>query len=68
MTIPEVLRALLLFSILSMAFLSFYFLSRRQLSWREYLLFGLFSALVPVFGPFLVIALRPGIKRQTKGA
>jgi pilus assembly protein TadC len=66
--IPDILRTLLLTAILSMAFLSFFYLSRRRLSWNEYLLLGLFSALVPVFGPFLVIALRPGVKRQTKGA
>ena len=63
MTITEVLRALLLFSILSMAFLSFYFLSRRRLSWGEYLFLGLVSALVPVLGPFVVIAMRPGVRR-----
>mgnify|MGYP007084768462 CR=1 FL=1 len=58
--IPNILRALLLTAILCMAFLSFVYLSRRRLSWNQYLLWGLFSALVPVFGPFLVIALRPG--------
>jgi len=65
--IPDILRALLLTAILCMAFLSFIYLSRRRLSWSEYLLWGLFSAMVPVFGPFLVIALSPGVKRQTKG-
>jgi hypothetical protein len=66
--IPDILRILLLTAILCMAFLSFIYLSRRQLSWKEYLLLGLFSAMVPVFGPFLVIALRPGVRRQTRGA
>lgn len=67
LSIPDVLRAMLLLAILSMAFLSFYYLSRRQLSWSEYLLLGLVSAMVPIFGPFLVISLRPGSKRQPKG-
>ena len=61
--IPDILRAMLLTSILCMAFLSFVYLSRRRLSWNEYLLWGMFSALVPIFGPFLVIALHPGSRR-----
>lgn len=63
-SIPDILRALLVVSILTMACLSFYCLSRRRLSWGQYLFYGLFAALVPIFGPFLVIALRPGSPRR----
>jgi len=63
--IPNILRVMLLVVILSMAFLSFIYLSRRRLTWGEYLLLGLFAALVPVFGPFLVISLRPGAPRRS---
>jgi hypothetical protein len=66
-TTADTLRALLLIAIVSMAVLSFVYLSRRRLGWRDYLLLGLFSALVPVFGPFLVIALRPGSPRLAGG-
>jgi hypothetical protein len=59
-TFPDFLRSLLFASILAMAFLSFVFLSRRRMSWGMYLGFGLLAALVPVLGPFTVIALRPG--------
>jgi hypothetical protein len=66
-SIPDILRTLLVTAILAMAFLSFYCLSRRRLSWGQYLFYGLFAALVPVFGPFLVIVLRPGFPRRAAG-
>jgi hypothetical protein len=59
----DILRTVLLIAMMGMAILSFIYLSQRRLSWGEYLLLGVFSALIPVFGPFLVIALQPGIKR-----
>jgi len=62
----DILRAVLLSAMMGMAILSFIYLSQRRLNWGEYLLLGLFSALIPVFGPFLVIALKPGIKRPSQ--
>jgi hypothetical protein len=67
LTTADLIRALLLLDILGMAFLGVYYLSRRRLSWLQYLLLGVFAALVPVFGPFLVIALRPGVPREMEG-
>jgi hypothetical protein len=36
------------------------YLSRRPIHWTEYAIWGLTSLLVPVFGPFFVIAAQPG--------
>jgi hypothetical protein len=38
-------------------------MSRRQLTLRQSLAWGVFALLVPVLGPLLVIALRPGKPR-----
>jgi len=42
------------------------YLLRRRLTWFEYGAFGLLALLVPILGPFLVIALRPGQPRLPK--
>jgi len=36
------------------------YLRRRRMSFGAYTLWGLFALLIPAFGPFGVIALRPG--------
>ncbi len=60
MDTTEVIRTMLLVVVVGMALLAFFYLSRRQLSWPAYLAWGLLATLLPVFGPFLVISLRPG--------
>lgn len=65
MTTADVIRILLLLDILGMGLLGIYSLSRRQMNWTEYIAWGVFAVMIPVFGPFLVIALRPGIRRNS---
>jgi len=60
MPVAEVLKAVLVFTILAMAFLAVFYLHRRQLSWAAYCFWGLAAIVLPVLGPFLVIASRPG--------
>jgi hypothetical protein len=60
MPVAVVVKAILLVSMLAMAFLAFQYLRRRQLSWAGYCFWGLLAIVLPVLGPFLVIASRPG--------
>jgi hypothetical protein len=55
-----VLKAVLIITILAMAFLAVFYLRRRQLSWAAYCFWGLVAIILPVLGPFLVIVSRPG--------
>ena len=59
-----ILRILLVVVILGMALLAVDFLRRRQLSMLQYCLWGLLALMVPVVGPFVVIACRPGRRRR----
>lgn len=43
-----------------MYLLAMFYLRRRSLTPRQFLLWGLLALLVPLLGPFLVIASRPG--------
>jgi len=63
MTTAVVLKALLALTSLVMFLLAVQYLRRRKLSWFEYGAFGLLALLLPILGPFLVIALRPGQPR-----
>ncbi len=60
MPVAVVLKAILVITILAMAFLAAFYLRRRQLSWAAYCFWGLVAISLPVLGPFLVIASRPG--------
>jgi hypothetical protein len=60
MTIPTALLILLIFDIFSLALLAVFYLRKRQLSWFEYLFWGLLALIIPVLGPFVVIASKPG--------
>ena len=60
MPVAVVVKAILLISILAMAFLAMYYLHRRKLSWAAYCFWGLLAIVLPVLGPFLVIVARPG--------
>jgi hypothetical protein len=64
-TVVIILRALLIVDIIAMALLAVFYLRRRQLSWVDYCGFGLLAVLLPVVGPFVVIALRPGRNRTS---
>ncbi len=64
MSTADIIRFLLLLDIVGMGLLSMFYLSRRNLGWMEYLAWGIFAAILPVFGPFVVIALRPGQSRS----
>ncbi|NPV78234.1 MAG: hypothetical protein HPY59_17900 [Anaerolineae bacterium] len=63
MTAPVVLKALLALTSAVMFLLAVLYLRRRKLSRLEYCAFGLLAFFLPILGPFLVIALRPGQPR-----
>lgn len=65
MATAEIIRVLLILDIVGMGLLAMFYLRRRVLGWGFYLAWGIFAVLIPVFGPFLVIALRPGSKRRS---
>jgi hypothetical protein len=56
-----VVRTLLVVDIVAMALLALVFLRQRKLSWVGYCCWGLLAVAVPVLGPFLLIANRPGV-------
>ncbi len=64
MDAADVVRALILLDIVAMALFAIFYLRQRPLSWLAFLGWGLLAVLVPVFGPFLVIAARPGGARR----
>ena len=64
MSTTDLIQTLLLLDIVGMGLLAMFYLSRRVLGWTEYLAWGLFAILLPDFGPFLVIAMRPGFPRH----
>jgi hypothetical protein len=55
----DFMRLFLVLTILGMAALAAFHLRRRQLTLDEYLLWGLAAILIPLLGPYLVIALTP---------
>lgn len=60
------MRLLLFLCMLSMALLAAFFLRGRSLSLLEILSWGALIVLVPLIGPFLVILLQPGSRRQAQ--
>ncbi|NMC52568.1 MAG: hypothetical protein GYA48_02910 [Chloroflexi bacterium] len=60
MQAADILRLLLVVFSFAMLLLSFFYLSRRKLTFWDYLGWGLVAVLIPILGPFLVIASRPG--------
>jgi len=56
----DLLRALLLFTMLALAVLALRYLSRRQLDWPYNLAWCVLAVILPILGPILVISLRPG--------
>lgn len=60
MEMASALRALLVATIILMAGLALFYLSRRRLTLGQSLRWGLLAVLLPLLGPFLVIAFHPG--------
>lgn len=60
------MRTLLMICLFGMALLAAFYLRRRSLTLIEYLCWGMLLILLPLFGPFLVIMLRPGAGRDGK--
>ncbi len=56
----DFMRLLLTLTVLGMAMLAAFFLRKRKLTLSQYLAWGLLAVLLPLVGPFLVIALAPG--------
>ena len=57
---PDVIRILLLLCVMGMALIALFYLRRRNLSVREFTLWGLLALFLPILGPLIVITLRPG--------
>jgi hypothetical protein len=56
----EILRTLLVIFFVAMFLLAVSYLRRREMSAWAYAFWGTFALLLPAFGPFFVIAYRPG--------
>jgi hypothetical protein len=59
-----VIRSLLILCLVGMAAFGFSYLSRRQLKAWQMVFYGAIILCLPLFGPFWVIALRPGKRRE----
>jgi hypothetical protein len=60
----EVLRTLLMVFFVVMFLVAISYLRRRKMSAWAYLFWGTFALLLPAFGPFFIIAYRPGERRM----
>ena len=56
----EILRTLLVIFFVAMFLLAVSYLWQRKMSAWAYAFWGMFALLLPAFGPFFVIAYRPG--------
>lgn len=56
----DALRLLLVAFLMTMYGIAVFYLSRRKMSKRAYAFWGIFALLLPAFGPFFLIAYRPG--------
>jgi uncharacterized membrane protein len=61
---PNVMIVALGIFIVTMTFLGLSYLRRRELEIWEYIACGTLAVIVPVLGPFIVIASRPGVVRK----
>ena len=61
---PNVMIVALGIFIVTMTFLGTSYLRRRKLETWEYIAWGILAIIVPVLGPFIVIASRPGTARK----
>ncbi|KAA3646611.1 MAG: hypothetical protein DWQ07_10410 [Chloroflexi bacterium] len=51
---------MLVVCIIGLALFAIFYLRRRQLTTYEYIAWGLLALLLPILGPYIVIASRPG--------
>jgi len=56
----DALRLILVTFLVTIYLLAVFYLSRRKMAKLAYALWGVFALLLPAFGPFFVIAYRPG--------
>jgi thiamine transporter ThiT len=61
---PEVMLFCVYLCLFLMPLMAVFFLRGRKMTIFEYLLWGLVALLLPVLGPYLVIASRPGQVRS----
>ncbi len=59
-TSADTLRVLIFVCIFGMLLVAILYLRQRKLSTMAYLLWGILALMLPVLGPYLVIAARPG--------
>ena len=59
-----VLRMLLYVDLFGMLLLAILFLRQRQMTRLGYICWGIFALVIPVVGPFFVIAYRPGFPQR----
>lgn len=55
-----VIRTILIVDIVILSLLALVYLRQRRMHWTSFFGWGLLAVLVPVLGPFMVIARRPG--------
>jgi hypothetical protein len=61
-----ILRTMIVIYGLAAFVLAIFYLRYRRCSWFEFVLWGGLAFFVPVFGPFFVIAARPGPKKRSR--
>lgn len=59
----DILRWMLFLCLIGMLVFAVLFLQKRKLSTFSYVLWGLLAIMLPILGPYLVIAMRPGEPR-----
>jgi hypothetical protein len=64
----NILQSLLVVNLVAQFMLAAVYLGGRRLVWYEYLIYGLVALGLPVLGPFLVIASRPGERRRPQAS
>jgi len=62
----DILRIVLIAFLLAIYLLAVSYLSRRKMAKPAYAFWGIFALLLPAFGPFFVIAYRPGKSTHRK--
>ena len=60
MVTAAVVRTLLIVDLVGMSLLALIYLRQRRMEWTAFCFWGALSIVIPVLGPFLVIANRPG--------
>jgi hypothetical protein len=64
LSIQDTLLLLLMLCMIGMAIIAVFYMRERRLTLLAYIGWGLTIALIPLVGPFLVILMQPGIRRE----